>query len=909
VGARLGGHRPRPGVDLAVAVFDRIRSLGRNLFRKDRVERELNEELAAAVDQLAEENAAAGLSPEEARRQARIALGGVEQVKEAVRESRAGAGLETFAQDVRYALRMLGRSAGFSAVAVTTLALGIGANTAIFTVLDATLIAPLPYADPSRLVMLWTGYREARQPRVPASGHEVLEIRRRSRELAEVAGIWVGAGSVTGEGEPERVRLALTTSNFLGIFGVPPALGRLLLPSDQGSEGSTAVVLSDGFWRRRFGGDPAVIGKAVRIDGGLVTIVGVMPAKFDVIFAGDSSVPPGIEVFTTFGRDLAEMPRDMGWIRMVARLAPGATVASAQAEVSGIAERLRAEFAEYKTPGLELQIVPLHADAVRDVRPALLALFAGVGLVVLIACANVANLLLARATGREREIGLRAALGASRGRIARQLLTESLVLSGFGALLGLLVGRLGLTALLALRPASLARLAPTGLSLTVLAFTLMLAGATGLICGLAPAVAASRRDLARALQEGGRGGSAGGRTRPQRVLVFAEVALGFLLLVGAGLLVRTFVALSGADPGFRPEATLTLQVSAQGGRYPDDASRRQLARTLSSSLGALPGVAAVGAVSHLPFDDYPNWYEYYWREGAPESERNTAMADHRAVLPGFFESLGVEIRRGRTFNDADDAAHPNVIVVDETLAKRTWGSEDPIGRRLSVSFIHEGSFDSTVAEVVGVVRHVRYRDLGADGRGQVYVPYLQSVRPELAFTLRAAPGADARSFAIDARRIVARVDPDLAVSKVRLLEDYVRQASTAARFTTVIAGALAGLALLLAGIGIYGILAYSVAQRRNEIGVRLALGGRPRDIVWLVLRQTTGLVAAGLGAGLIGSLVMTRLLQKLLYGVGPRDLGTLAAAAAVLAAVGLAAAVLPARRAVRVDPIAALRGE
>jgi predicted permease len=892
---------------VAVRLWVRSKSLGRNLFRRRRVERDLEDEVASTFEQLVDENLAAGMNPQEARRQAQIALGGATQVREAVRESRAGAGLEAFWQDFRYALRMLGRSRGFSFVAVATLALGIGANTAIFTVLDATLIAPLPYADPSRLVMLWTDYREARQPRVPASGHEVLEIRRRSRELAEVAGIWVGAGSLTGEGEPERVRLALTTPNFLSIFGVPPALGRTLQPSDDWS--GPSVVLSDGFWRRRFGGDPAAVGKAVRIDGGLATIVGVMPAGFDVLFAGDSSVPPGIEVFTTFGRDLAEMPRDMGWIRMIARLAPGATVASAQAEVSGIAERLREEFAEYKTPGLDLQVVPLHADAVRDVKPALLALFAGVGLVVLIACANVANLLLARATRREKEIGLRAALGASRGRIARQLLTESLVLSGLGALLGLLVGRLGLSALLALRPASLSGLAPSGLSGTVLAFTVVLAVATGLICGLVPAVAASRRDLSRALQEGGRNAWGGGRTRPQRALVFAEVALGFLLLVGAGLLARTFVALSGADPGFRPERTLTFQVSAQGGRYPDDASRRQLAKTLRERFQALPGVEVVGAVSHLPFDDYPNWYEYYWREGAPDSEKNTAMADHRAVLPGFFESLGVPLVRGRTFTESDDAEHPNVIVVDESLARKAWGAADPIGKRLNVSFLHEGSFDSTLAEVVGVVRHVRYRDLGADGRGQVYVPFFQSVRPELAFTLRAALRTDAGALAVPARREVARVDPDLAVSKVRLLGDYVRQASASARFTTLIAASLAALALLLAGIGIYGVLAYSVAQRIGEIGVRLALGGRPRDIVWMVLRQTVGLVAAGLTAGLVGSLLVTRLLQKLLYGVGPRDLATLAAAAAVLAAAGIAAAVLPARRAARVDPLIALRGE
>ncbi len=884
----------------------RLSSLARNLFRRRRVERDLDEELASTVDMLAAENAAAGMGPEQAGREARIALGGVDQVKEAVRDARAGARLETLWQDIRYALRMLAKSPGFSAVAVATLALGIGANTAIFTVLDATLIAPLPYAEPSRLVMLWTGFRESKQPRVPASGHELLEVRRRSRQLADVAGIWVGAGSLTGEGEPERVRIGLTTANFLGIFGVAPQLGRTFVAAEEGSSAAPMIVISDGFWRRRFGGDSGILGRGVRLDGQLATVVGVMPPGFDVIFPGDSSVPQGIEVFTPFSADLAKLPRDLGWIRMIGRLAPGATVAGAQAELSAVAERLNSEFAEYKTVGLDLQVVPLHADVVRDVKPALLALLAGVGLVVLIACANVANLLLARATRREKEISLRAALGASRGRIARQLLTESLVLAGIGGALGLVVGRAGLAALLALRPVSLARLAPTGLSWSVLAFTLALALATGLVCGLAPALVASRRDLSRALQEGGRG-AASGRTRPQRILVFVEVALGFVLLVGAGLLIRTFAALSGADPGFRAGGVLTFQVSLPQGRYGDDASRRHLARDLSERLAALPGVEAVGAVSHLPFDDYPNWYEYYWREGAPEAEKTAAMADHRAILPGFFESLGVALTQGREFTESDDSAHPNVIVVDETLAKRTWPGESPLGKRLHVSFIHEGSFDSTLADVVGVVRHVRYRDLGADGRGQVYVPYFQSARPELAFTVRAP--AHPGGLAGPARREVARLDLELAVSKVRLLEDYVRQAGTAARFTTMIAAALAALALLLAGIGIYGLLAYSVAQRSNEIGVRVALGGRPRDILWLVVRQAVGLVGAGLAAGFVGSFAMTRLLEKLLYGVGPRDAATLAAAAAVLAAAGLLAAFVPARRAVRVDPIVALRGE
>jgi putative ABC transport system permease protein len=886
----------------------RLRSLARNLFRRRRVEADLDEELSASLEILAAENAAAGMDPAEARRQAAIALGGVEQVKEAVRASRTGAGLGTLAQDVRYALRMLAKSPAFATAAIATLALGIGANTAIFTVLEATLLAPLPYAEPSRLVMLWTEFREGGLPRVPASPHELLEIRRRSRQLAEVAGVWVGAGPLTGEGEPERVRIAQSTANFLPIFGVPPALGRTLVPSDEGSSAAPVIVLSDAFWRRRFGADTSVLGRGVRLDGRLATVVGVLAPGFDVVFAGDSSVPPGIEVFTTFSDDLAEYPRDLGFVRMLGRLAPGATPASAEAELSGIAEGLRAEFLEYRKPGLALHAVPLHADAVRDVRPALLALFGGVALVVLIACANVANLLLARAARREKEIGLRAALGASRGRIARQLVTESLVLSALGGVLGLVLGRAALAALLALRPASLARLAPTGLSAGVLGLTLALVVLTGLACGLAPAVAASRRDLARALQEGGRGSATdGGRTRPQRTLVFAEVALGFVLLTGAGLLIRTFTALAGADPGFTPGGALTFQVSLPGSRYPDDASRRRLARELAARLEEVPGVETVGAASHLPFDDYPNWYEYYWRDGAPEAEKTAAMADHRAILPGFFDGIGARIVQGRAFTPFDDAAHPNVVVVDESLARTAWPGESPLGKRVVATFIHEGSFDPTPAEVVGVVRHVRYHDLGSDGRAQIYVPYFQSSRPELAFTLRTR--GDPAALAGPARAAVAALDADLAVSKVRPLEDYVRRAKTAARFTTVVAAALAGLALVLAAIGIYGLLAYGVAQRSNEIGIRVALGGRPRDILWLVLRQAAILVGAGLAAGLVASFAMTRLLSGLLVGVGPRDGATLAGAAAVIAAAALLAAFLPARRAVRVDPAVALRGD
>ncbi len=886
----------------------RLRSLLRHLLRRGDVESQLDAELSAHLRMLEDEFLAAGLSPEQARRQARVAFGGLDQVKESMREVRIGTQLETAWKDVRYAARALARNPGFSAVAIVTLALGIGANSAIFSVLDAALIQPLPYPAPDRLVILWGEYRAARQPRVPASGPQLTEIRRRSRLLAEVGGIWVGSGSLTGDGDPEQIRVGQVSANFLSILGVAPQSGRLFAAADEGLSASRVAIVSDGLWRRRFGADPRLPGRSVRLDGEPTTVVGVMPRDFDVIFPSDSSVPAGVAVWTPFRDDLSSLPRDLGYIRMIARLRPGVAVGQAQAELEEIARGLRSEFREYASQGFEVQVVPLHGDAVRDVRPVLLALFGGVGLVVLIACANVANLLLARATRREREIGLRAALGASRGRILRQLLTESLLLSLVGGLLGLATGWAGLRLLLALRPAGLARVAPEGLSPAVLGFTLGLSLLTGLLCGAAPVLAATRRNLLRAVAPGARGNPGGAaKSRPQRVLVFAEVALGFVLLIGSGLLVQTFVRLLEADPGFRDGGVMTFQVALPDSRYRDDASKQLLFRQLRDGVAELPGVDAAGASSHLPLDDYPNWYEHVWREGAATADQTSVMADHRAILPGYFQSLGVALARGRDFTEADDSAHPNAIIIDETLAKQAWGSDDPIGKRLNATFIHAGSFEPVLAEVVGVVPHVQYRDLTTRVRGQVYVPYLQSAREQLSFTVRTA--GDPRALAGPIREVVARLDPELAVAKARPMSDYVADARRSARFTAAVAASLAGLALVLAGIGIYGVVSYSVAARTGEIGVRLAVGALRRDIFWLVVGQALRLIGAGLAAGLLVSLMLTGLLAKLLFGVSPRDLTTILAAALLLAAAGAVAAYLPARRAVRIDPIAALRCE
>jgi predicted permease len=627
-----------------------------------------------------------------------------------------------------------------------------------------------------------------------------------------------------------------------------------------------------------------------------------MPPGFEVIYARDASVPRDVDVFRPFGDDVAKRPRDLGFLRMIGRLRPGATVPGAQAELDMIAASLRKEFREYATPGMALTVAPLQNDAVREARPILLALFGAVGMVTLIACANVANLLLARTTRREREIALRAALGATRGRLARQLLTESLLVALLGGIAGLGVGWIALRTLLALRPASLSRIESAGLSPFVLAFTFAVTALAGILSGLAPVGAALRRGAERRLRERG---AAAGSPRAQRALVLVEVALGFVLLAGSGLMLRTFVGLLHADPGFQPRGVLTFQVGLGGGRYPDDASSQRLFRSLLDRVRAIPGVESAGAVSHLPLDDYPNWYEYYWRDGAPEAERNVTMADHRAILPGYFQSEGIRLVAGRDISFDDGPDRPNVIVVDESLAQHTWPGESPLGKRLAVTFIHEGSFDPATGEVVGVVRHVRDHSLAEDGRGQVYVPYLQSTREKLAFTVRTSRNPEELVGPI--REAVASLDRDLAVAKVRTMDSYVAAARESTRFATAVALALSGVALLLAFVGIYGVVACTVAARTGEIGVRMALGGSRSRILWLVIGQTLGTTGAGLALGLAASLAVTGLIARMLYGVGPRDPATLATTAAVLAAAGLLAGIVPALRAMRISPTIALR--
>ncbi|MFY9532144.1 MAG: ABC transporter permease [Candidatus Acidiferrales bacterium] len=877
----------------------------RALFRRNAVERELDDELRFHFERQIEKLVQSGLPLGEARRRARFIIGGSDQIKEECCDARGVHFLETLVQDIRHALRMLRKSPGFTAVAVLTVALGIGANTAIFSVLDAVILKPLPYAQADRLALLWTELKSAGQTRVPFSGPDMIDFQRRSRSFQHVGGIWVGSVALTGTGEPEQVKIGFVTDNFLTILGIPPARGRLFLPPDGVKGAAPAVILSDGLWRRRFGADPQIVGKSVKADGEVFTIIGVMPENFRLIFPEDANVPPDVQAYMTFRGDLAqEEARDQNYLRVVGRLKPGATLLQASAEARFIGSQLRAEYVVDSKQGVDFEVLALQRDTIRAIRPAVLALFAGVGLVLLIACANVANLLLSRAGLRRREIALRSALGATRLRIVRQLLTESLLLSLLGGVAGLALGRWGMQWLLALRPKSLGVMESVNFNFAVLGYAFAISLLAGILFGLAPAAESSGADLIETLKASGKG-LVVSKSRSRSLLVTSEVALGFVLLIGSGLMIRTFVHLLDVDIGFRPHHVLTFQITPPGPRYPKDADRIRLIYQLAHSLAALPGVDSVGGVHRLPFDDYVNWYSYYWIDGTPPQDQNKLLADHRAILPGSFRSLGIPFVAGRDFQDSDDAARQRVLIVDESLAERAWPGENALSKKLNVEVCVEGNFVRATGVVVGVVKHAKNLQLTDDGRPQVYQSYAQSPRELMAFTVHTTGEPEALVAAIRAE--VDKFDGDLALAKVRPMDSYVRDARAASRFTMLLAGALAALALALASIGIYGVTSYALAQRRNEIGIRMALGAQRRDILKLVLGQGMVSVIAGIALGLALSLLLTPALSSLLFAVRPTDFPTFAGVTLFLCLVGLLACYFPARRAMDVDPMVALR--
>jgi putative ABC transport system permease protein len=802
--------------------------------------------------------------------------------------------MRTLLQDLRFGWRTLWRRPGFTAVAVLTLALGIGANTAIFSVVNAVLLRPLPYEGSEWLVVLT---EESRQnPSMFISYPNFLDWKERSRSFEALAVHRQQAFILTGGEEPERLDGRQVSADFFNVFGVRPELGRAFLGEEDRPGGRPVAVLSHGLWERRFGGGPGVVGGTITLDGRPFTVVGVLPEGFRA--AGEA------DVFVPFG----QWSGQPGWMnrdvrpggRAVGRLKTGTSIESARAEMRAITAGLEAQHPRTNT-GVGVRLVPLYESVVGDTRPALLMLLGAVALLLLIACANIANLLLARAASRRQEFAVRAALGASRWRLARQLLTESVVLALLGGGLGLLLALWGVDLLSASGAGNLPRATEIGVDARVVAFTALVTLLTGVAFGLVPALQNSAAVPGSALKAAGRGASASGGRRLSGALIIAETALALVLLVGAGLLVKSFARLQEVDPGFDHENVLTMRVPLPRARYAKDEQVAEFYRALLERVRSLPGVESAAVANELPFTGrgWPVEVEAADRPVPPAGQ--SPVADWGIVSPEYFRTMGIPLIRGRALAESDTAAARRVVVVDEEVARHFWPGGEAVGQRLRV--VGPDPF-----EVVGVARRVRNYGLDADSRMRVYVPAAQTPMHMMNLAVRAS-GPDAEGLAKAVAGEVRALDSGQPVYGVRTMERIVSESLAPRRFNMALVALFAAGALLLASIGIYGVIAYTVARRTREIGIRVALGARRGDVLRLVLGQGMRPALAGVGLGLAASLALTRLMSSLLYGVSATDPVTFAAVSGLLVVVALLACYFPARRATKVDPAVALRYE
>jgi putative ABC transport system permease protein len=817
--------------------------------------------------------------------------------------------MSTLGHDLRYASRALRRTPGFTIAAVAALALGIGATTTIFTVVNGVLLRPLQYEAPDRLANIWNDLGEGAQSLPAVSPLDFRDYKQRSRSFEDFAAAAEGnvanlRGNLTGDGEPERADVVTVTANFFPLLGVRPMLGREFLPEEEVVNGPHVVMLSHRLWERRFAADTALVGRTIQIDGVAHEVVGILPRDFRLQLPTEAFQVTDGDLWAPIQFDYGQpLPRNLTFFTVFGRLAPGVTFEQAQAEMDLIAGQFRSEFPEHAASNLRIRAVPLHYDVVKHARPALLILLGAVGMVLLIACANVANLLLVRGTTRRAEFALRTALGASRWAMVRQVLTESLILALAGGALGLGITTIALGMLRRLHPANLPRLADVQLDTTVLVFTAAICAVTAVLFGSVPALRAAAADPQEDLKAGGRGGSAGGRRGARSLLIVAEVALSVILLVGAGLLIRSFLALQRVNPGYDAGDVLTFELSMPFGKYPGGASRRAFFRDLAGRLEALPGVTSVGLVSQLPLTGSGPLSPFAYDE---ETARNfeSVTADGRNISPEYFEAMDARLIAGRTFTHQDSAGTPPVIIVDESLAKLAWPGQNAVGKQLQ---LQPTGTPNGFAEVVGVVEHMRQHDLTRDILHQIYYPIGQGTPTVMTFVVETA--LDPMSLVPTVRQTVESMDPDLPVSRLAPMNAYLSEGRAQARFSLVLMSVLGAVALVLTAVGVFGVISYSVSQRTREFGIRLALGEDPRQTRLSVLLGGMRLVLVSIGIGLVGSLAVTRLIAGLLYQVRPADPITFAGIALLLAMVALLACYLPARRATRVDPALTLRSE
>ena len=803
-------------------------------------------------------------------------------------------------QDLRYGARMLLKQPGFTLIAVLTLALGIGANTAIFSVVNAVLLRPLPYADDERLVTIWGKLPAAGVKRLYVSIPEFVDYRERTRSFTQV-GVYAGTEfTLTGRGEAERLNGAQVSANLLPLLGVNPVLGRHFLTEEHEPDHSRVVILSHASWQRRFGGDPQLIGQGITLDGANHMVVGVMPQGFRF---------PGAEAeiwrpIAITNADLSNDERGSHWLRSVARLKPGVTMAQAQAEMDVLARSLQREHpANYEeNSGWGIRLVSLRDELVEDVREALLVLLIVVGCVLLIACANVANLLLARAAARQKEMAVRATLGAGRWRLIRQLLSESTLLALAGGVLGILLALWGNDYLLKLAPADLTNSGPIEIDGRVLIFTLLVSLLTALLFGLAPAWQSSKLKLNDALKEGGRSASAG-RGRLRNLLVIGEVAVALTLLVGAGLLLKSFYCLLQVDPGFDPASVLTMRLALSPADYSEGREQRAFYEQALDRIEALPGVQAAGVVHNMPFGGSGNSRNFSI-EGLPEFPLNV---DFFQASPNYFGAMGMRVASGRFFTSGDREGQPRVAVINETLARHFFPDRNPLGRRIKVGN-PTGPFPWL--SIVGVARDVKQDGLDEEARPALYVPYRQPPLPgwKVQFMFLAVrTQSDPLGLLPALRSAVQSLDKNQPVYRVATMEQLLARTVAARKFSMLLVVLFAAVALVLSVVGLYGVMAYTVTQRTHEIGIRTALGAQPGHVLRLVIGQGMMLALTGVAVGLAGAFGLTRLMKSLLYGVSAVDPATFAGVALLLTAVALLACWVPSRRATQVDPVVALR--
>ncbi|MGH7579832.1 MAG: ABC transporter permease [Gemmatimonadales bacterium] len=814
--------------------------------------------------------------------------------------------MDTLLQDLRYSLRRLAKSPAFTAIVVLTLALGIGANTAIFSAVNAVLLRPLPYHEPHRLVTIEHLYPSL-DLEAPVSVPGFLDYQERGRSFESMAVQTNWQANLTGVGEPVRMQGQRVTGRFFATLQVPALLGRTLQPGEDSPGRERVAVVSYDAWQRIFGADPGIVGRNLALNGESYQVVGVMPSGFRDFFNKNAEIWAPL-VFTA--DQMADEERTHEFLNLTARMNPGVSVEQAQGEMRTVAEQLKREYTDAYPPSWSLLVTGLSLQATGDVRPALLVLLGAVGFVLLIACANVANLLLARAATRAKEIAVRTALGATRERLLRQLLTESLIVSLAGGAVGLLLAYLGVRTLVAMDIGNLPRSDEIGVDGAVMLFTLLVSLLAGLLFGLAPAVHTSTPNLHGALKEGGRGTTADrGSQALRRSLVVTEVALALTLLTGAGLLLKSFARLQGVDPGFDPSNLLTFNLALPSTRYANDTAQAAFFDQALPAIARVPGVVGAGATSVMPFGGSWSTGSFDIEGYQPPENQPGPWGDIRIVSPRFFETMRIPLVQGRLLNDEDRDGARLVAVIDQEFVRRYWPDEDPLGKRFTFG-PPDGVSDTTQnewIEVVGVVGHTAHEGLDADPRIQLYLPYRQVTFPFMAVAVRTTGSPD--RYVNLVRQAVRSVDPDQPISAVSNMDELLSQSVGQRRLSMMLLSLFSGIALVLASIGIYGVMGYSVTQRSRELGVRIALGANRGDVLRLVLRQGMGLALLGIGIGLTGALALTRLIESQLYGVAATDPATFALGAAILAATALLANLIPAVRAMRMDPAVVLREE